>query len=911
MLRLDRRGFLRAMGLSAAAFSAACKRGPAEKAVPLASRAAAAPGGAVWYATTCGACSAGCGLLAKTRDARPIKLEGNPDHPTSRGGVCALGQASVLSLYDRDRARGPAMSGRAVTWEALDAHVRSQLARLTQEGKAIRLVVPPAIGPTAEAAVARFVAAYPTARVVRHEPAGERLSIAAAHAATHGLRAVPWYRFDKARVIASFGADFLGTWLSPVAFTSQRSINRGARHVQFEPHVSLTGSSADERVAIRPSQMIPALAGLCSRLLSARGQPAPELLTRFPEVPFASALERAAASLWEARGQCLVVCGSDDPAAQALANYANELLEAYGATVELASTHPEAAGLTTSELLSELESGHVAAAIFVGTNPAYEHPQGERIAQLLGSLELAVSTADRDDETAHAAGILAPDHHFIESWGDAISAPGVLAVRQPVVSPLWRTRHAFESLLRWSGAQVGFRELLAERWEREVYPRAREAAGCFESFWDRSLHDGFALVPAESAKPAFALDGLERLLRPAPARATALELALYQSVALRDGAAANNAWLQELPDPVAGTAWGHHAALSPARATALGVRDGDNVALNVEGRSITLPTRVVPGVHDEIIAVAVGYGRSRAGEIGNGVGANAWRLAGGRTFEGQPLVANRAPGDARMALSPELGIAAGPASRPSARAALRPASFEPAPERERRWGLLIDLDACTGCGACVVSCQAENNIPAVGPEESRRGRTMHWLRLEPRLGADGRASRQPMLCMHCASAPCESACPVLASVHSPEGLSEQIYARCTGTRYCAAACPIKARRFNWIDHERDPVERLVLNPDLVVRGRGVMEKCSLCAHRIEEARAKARAEGRDVADGELATACQQSCPAQAIYFGDLLDPRSRISLATKGREVLVLVPRLDLDPAVRFLARRGGGSRRG
>ncbi len=945
----SRRDFFKVMGLSATAAMVACQRAPVQKVVPYVARPdEVTPGLALWYASTCNGCSAQCGLLLKTRDGRPIKVEGNDEHPVSRGGVCSVGQASVLSLYDASRSRFPAVSTQRASWADVDAGVVAGLKGATEAGKAIRVVLPWVMGPTAEAALKRFLAAYPTARTVRYEALGELAAIGDAYRVTHGARVVPDYRFDQAKVIVSFGADFLGTWVSPVAFTRQYTEARDAagkremaRHYQVEPLMTLTGAAADRRFPVAPSDMAPALGGLVRRLAQKAGREVPGLASLPAPSLEAAALDELADALWAAKERALVVCGGDDVASQVLAATANALLGSEGTTVSVADGVPlDAQALSYGELLAELKAGAVGAVLFLGVNPAYADPRGEELAALLKDVPVTVATNDRLDETATLARFHAPDSTPLESWGDAEPRRGVLSLRQPAVSPLHGTRAVVESLLQWAGAPQAHYDFLRARWEAEVFPKAATAGQDFTAFWDDAVRRGVVTVAAPVAQAAaFRMEGLEGALSGAAKPAGEWELVLYPTVAVRDGAPANNAWLQEVADPVTKATWGNPALIAPARAKALGLEDGAVVRVKAGGRTVELPVLVQAGVHPSVIAVAVGYGRTRAGRVADGIGANGYPLAAvvdGRVRRAVPGVAVAATGEkqplaltqthhrlegrphvreaelAAFLANPRAGneVAGGHGGGPDK----HPLNIWSGHEyKGHRWAMAVDLSACTGCSACVVSCQAENNIPSVGRDEVLRRREMHWMRIDRYYEGDEanpRVVHQPMLCQHCENAPCETVCPVLATVHSSEGLNQQVYNRCVGTRYCANNCPTKVRRFNWFDYKHDePLERMVLNPDVVVRSRGVMEKCSLCVQRVQEAKATANREGRPLKDGDVQTACQQSCPAKAIHFGDLNDPDSRVAKLAKDGRAFRLLEELNIGSSITYLTKiRNTGS---
>ncbi|MCY1020958.1 TAT-variant-translocated molybdopterin oxidoreductase [Pyxidicoccus sp. MSG2] len=944
----SRRDFFKVMGLSAAAAMVACQRAPVQKIIPYVSRPdEVTPGLSLWYASTCNGCSAQCGVLLKTRDGRPIKVEGNDEHPVSKGGVCAVGQASVLSLYDASRARFPSLSCQRTAWAALDGKVKEGLRQATESGMPIRVVLPWVMGPTAEAAVKRFLATYPTARTVRYEPLGELAAIGDAHRVTHGVRVVPDYRFENAKVIASFGADFLGTWVSPVAFTRQYTEARDAAgkrdmalHYQVEPVLTLTGAAADRRFVVSPSDVTPALADLVRRLARKAERAVPAVASVAAPALEETALEELAEALWAQRGRALVVAGGDDVAAQVLANTANALLGNEGNTVSVADgVALDADALTYGELLSELRAGGVGAVLFLGVNPAYADPRGDELAALLKSVLLTVATNDRLDETASLMRFHAPDVTGLESWGDAEPRRGVLSLRQPAVAPLHDTRPLVESLLLWAGAPRSHYDFLRERWEAEVFPRAGVAGQDFSAFWDDAVRRGVVMLPATPvAAPAFREDGLAKALAGVARASVDWELVLYPTVALRDGALANNGWLQEVPDPITKVTWGNPACIAPARAKALGLSDGDVVRVRSGAKTVEVPVLIQAGTHPSVIAVPVGYGRTRAGRIADGIGANGYPLAtvvGGQsrravpgvtvesTGERQPLALtqtyNRLDGRPHVREAELAAFLANPRAGNEEHEAhggndKHPLSIWSGHEyKGHRWALAVDLSACTGCSACVVSCQAENNIPSVGRDEVLRSREMHWMRIDRYYAGDEanpQVVHQPMMCQHCENAPCETVCPVLATVHSSEGLNQQVYNRCVGTRYCANNCPTKVRRFNWFDYKHDePLERMVLNPDVVVRSRGVMEKCSMCVQRVQEAKASANREGRALRDGDVQTACQQSCPAKAIHFGDLNDSGSAVAKLAKDGRAFRLLEELNIGSSITYLTKiRNTGS---
>jgi len=968
---LGRRSFLKAAGFSlAGTLAAGCQRGPVTRAIPFLNKPEEiTPGRATWYASTCGACSAACGLLVKNRDGRPIKLEGNPQHPLSRGGLCAVGQASVLGLYDSRRHRAPRRRGQPTSWEEIDREIVAGLDEVRRRGQRVRLLTGTIVSPTLGAAIDRFVGAFDDARHVTYDALSSS-AILEAHDRTHGVRTLPHYRFDRAEVIVGVQADFLGTWIAPVEFThgwrDGRSLEgtppRCSYHVQAESILTVTGSKADRRHRIAPADTGLLLRHLAVRVAERSG--AAVALGPLPAPPIpAEELDELAARLSATRGRSLVVCGNQSVDDQVLVNLVNQWLGNYAAdaTIDLAerpSFQRQGLDRDLRRLLDEMEEGAVGALFVIGADPASDLPAFAAFSSLARKVPLTVSLAGAPDETSEACAYVCPDHHPLESWGDAEPIAGIVSVSQPVIHPLGGTRSVLESLARWQGAaEASAYDLVRSHWETAVYPRARTDE-TFQAFWDRTVHDGVrTLPPGPRAVPSFvtnAADTIAPFAPAAPRQANQLALVLYSTVGLLDGRHANNPWLHELPDPISKVTWDNYACVSPATAARLGLSEGDVVRLEaaVGGagtHTVELPVYVQPGQHDEVVAVALGYGR-RGTDRFAGIGPQ-WLDAAPTTGDNglvgvsvSPFIELReatlryatrtvtiaATGRTRQLATTQRHhsiIEPRRVSPAGARQIVRETTVsglrsqeEPRPpehEREdlwpddhpytgRRWGLVIDLHACTGCSACVVACQVENNIPVVGRDEVRRQREMHWLRID-RYFTDAAEEvdvvHQPMLCQHCANASCETVCPVLATVHSEEGLSQQVYNRCVGTRYCANNCPYKVRRFNWFTYARpDDRENLVLNPDVTVRTRGIMEKCSLCAQRLQEAKIEAKRRGEPVGDGAVQTACEQSCPARAIVLGDLNDPTSRIASLVKDDRYFQVLEELNERPGIGYLA---------
>jgi molybdopterin-containing oxidoreductase family iron-sulfur binding subunit len=965
----SRRDLLRLAGFAfASAAFAGCQRPAARHAVTYVTAPdELIPGRSYDYASICGGCTAGCGVLVKNRDGRPIKLEGNPDHPLSRGGLCAVGQASILGLYDQERLRQPLHNSEPAAWSDVDQAIVTKLGEIRKNKGAVRFLTGAALGPTTRAALRSFLDTFSNARHIVHD----LLSCSAildAHTQTHGVHALPHYRLDQAEVIVGFDADFLGTWISPVEFTAVYQAGRrleGAEprfsyHVHFESLLSLTGAKADQRFCVAPGELAGIINYLAARVAKLAGVALPDAAAQTP-LANAAFLDHLADLLGQHQGRSLILCGSQDQGLQVLVNYLNHTLGNYGTTLDLARPSYQRADndRELQVLLQEMRAGKVDALFICNSNPAHDLPGGEAVAEDLKRIPLLVSLAPRLDETARLAQYVCPEHHYLESWNDAEPVKGVLSVAQPAMNPLGQTRSLLESLAAWSGKPRSAYEQIREHWEKEVFPR-QTGRLAFAEFWDRTLHDGHASITSKIVK----LDAYKPATVPfvmnIPGRIQEdQDLILYAKIGMPDSCHAYNPWLHELPDPISKVTWDNYACLSSAAAARLGVSDGDMVRLEATGgestpHTLEVPAFIQPGMHDQAVGVALGYGSvlsKRFANIGPSwlearptvgpnrmVGTNAapmiawvgygllyqrtgiritktgvqYPLASTQSYYGIKVPKHlEVPGIERPPVIREITLAAYKQELPHTAHAHTDENKEDLwpddhPEGSVRWGMTIDLSRCTGCSACVVACQVENNIPVVGKDEIRRQREMHWIRIdryytERENGVD--VALQPMLCQHCGNAPCEVVCPVLATVHSDDGLNQQVYNRCVGTRYCANNCPYKVRRFNWFDYAHDDqLQNLVLNPDVTVRSRGVMEKCTFCVQRIQEARIAAGGNGQLPADGQIQTACQQSCPAQAIVFGNLNDPDSRVArLAGSPRNYQVL-GELNVKPSVNYLA---------
>ena len=955
----SRRSFLKAAGFSVAGvLLAACSRAPVEKAIPLLN----APqdivaGKAYWYASTCAGCQAGCGILAKTRDGRPIKIEGNPQHPLSEGGICAVGQAMVLGLYDSRRLQKPLRKGKPISWQDLDSKVN---ARLQQLGDEVYFLTGTITSPSTRAAIERFLSRYPRSKHVEYD-AISYSAIMDAHQRTHGRRVLPRYHFDQAEVIVSFDADFLGTWISPVEFTKAYTAGRKltgspprlSYHVQLEGRMSLTGSNADRRIKVTPSQSAAILTEVARKIaLKAANSQVPLLQSKTAADVDLDIVDDIADRLWSARGKSLLVCGQNDVELQRLVNFINHALGNYGKTVDISLPSYQWRGSDRAlvDLMNRMQAGQVKALFIADANPAYNLPNADEFIEALKGVPLTVTFSDHLDETAEQSEFVCPLNHALESWNDAEITEGLFSLTQPTIPLLGQTRSLRECLNVWLGNVRPDREILMDYWQKYIFPRQSKEQS-FQKFWDQSVHDGFAAVRTNPAPAsAFNFAAVSAPTLKSAAAKKEFELVLYPKIGILDGRHANNPWLQELPDPVTKATWDNYVSLSPATARARKLREGDIVKVSDGVNEVELPVQIQPGQHDGVLAIAVGYGRKgteRFTELspkwierkvneedkGQPVGRNAFPLARNigaalsflnsvsltKTGRFSPLALTQT--HQTITVPKKLGGQARDMVRETTLAKYlkdpRAGNHFEHPVLQlweqdfvykgHHWGMAIDLSRCTGCSACVISCQAENNVSVVGKDEVRRRREMHWIRIDRYYsGEEGDVSVmfQPVMCQHCDHAPCESVCPVLATVHSDEGINQQIYNRCVGTRYCANNCPYKVRRFNWFDYwKRGQKENLVLNPDITTRTRGVMEKCSLCVQRIQEAKAEAKRQGRPLADGDIKLACEQSCPADAIVFGDMNDPDSRIARLIEHPRHYRILEEMNFRPTVGYLTK--------
>lgn len=981
----SRRDFLKYLGFStaAAALAASCET-PVRKAIPYLNKPAdLVPGVADYYATTFVSDGEAVPVVAKVRDGRPIKLEGNTLSNFTKGGTSAKVQAAVLDLYDTSRQRFPMANGNAVSWQQLDTQVAQALAG----AGTVVLLTSTVNSPSTRQVINEFIARYPGSRHVQYD-AISCSGMLLANEATYGKRSLPQYQFENANVVVSLGADFLGTWIDPItfqrAFSATRKVTAShpqmSKHYQFESMLSMTGANADMRYTHKPSETGLVAAALLSAVNTGSA-------TGISNAKLKAGIEKAAADLKAAGGAALVVSGSNNVNVQIVVNAINEAIGANGKTINWGVNNQTKQGVDSefATLVAAMEAGRVGALVVNDVNPVYNYFDSKRFADALKKVRVSVALSYKVDETAELCKFVAPVHHFLESWGDAEPYTGHVSMLQPTISPLFSTRQFEESLLKWSGNSSNYENYFRNFWMSKV--------GGAETF-NKALQDGII----QSASMAVASGGFNggpvaaasSALAAAP-KGSAVELVLYQNVAMNDGRQANNPWLQELPDPITKACWDNYVMVSTKfgrevldidlsksrQADEYEVHpDKPLVSVKVGNKEVTLPALIVPGMNDDTIAIAVGYGRSSAAaddtakKIGRavvGAGKNVFGFASynGTTIDLMAPAAtiSKAEGSYKVAQNQTHNSYEGRHNvvqeityaeyqkNPQAILDDRARELEPwgglekfesegtlYPTYDRpgaKWGMSIDLNACFGCGACVVACNAENNVPVVGKNEVLRFHDMHWMRIDryftgnPNDPDSIQTIFQPMLCQHCDNAPCENVCPVAATTHSSEGINQMIYNRCIGTRYCANNCPYKVRRFNWADYTgadsfednqpkegvgalneavfmmNDDLTRMVLNPDVTVRSRGVMEKCTFCVQRQQEGKLKAKKENRTLAEEDSSVACAQACPANAITFGNVNNRESMINkVRADGKNRLYFVlEQIHTLPNISYMAK--------
>ncbi len=972
--QLSRRDFLKWTGLTTAATTlASCWEVPVRKAIPyFIQPEESIPGVAVHYATAYFDGEEFASLLVRTREGRPIKVEPHPKAPFN--ATSAKIQGSLFNLYDHRRLDSPLNKGEKVSWEKALKDTKVILDSVKENGK-VRIVTPTIISPATKQLLSEFLSSFSDAKHIQYDVVSFS-ALLDAHEKAFGKRVIPDYRIDKAKVVLGVEADFLGGWLSAGEMARRYGAARRVTkqspemllHLQAESRYSLTGSNADYRYKLQVGEHLPFIIGLYNEIAKKTDSGLPTVAVSLSE-DLKKYVEEVSEKLLSAPGYALVLYGPNDLKGQMFAVAINYLLGAYDsglADIEKPLYIRQGSDHEFFELVDEMNKGQVDVLILYDVNPAYDYAYPEVFAEALKKVKHVITLADKNHETGQLSEWVLPSSVPYESWRDYLPKEGVYFIAQPVFTGLYNAKQFEDILLAWLGQDQNFYTYLKNFWTNNIYPLYGEQKDP-ESLWQTTVHDGYFMLK-RSATQGEQQDGTQEDSMQADwsqyvNEASSIEspelsspaVYLYEPI-IGTGRYSNNAWLQETPDPLTKVVWDNFVAVGPAFARENGYKTGDLVRVSLMKGSgtytVELPIVVQPGIAKGVYAIAVGYGRTADGKVAQ-TGKNAfpfaslvkqggkyyvlWITSGvkvektGQTYkivstqehfnlEGRPIVRettleewkeNPWSGNEERADTEKIKK-------------LRKTTFYPEREFVQHWDMVIDLSLCIGCGACVVACDNENNVPVVGKEEVSRVHEMHWMRIDLYYSGDPEnpdAVYQPMLCQHCDHAPCENVCPVAATNSSVDGINQMAYNRCIGTRYCANNCPYKVRRFNWYDYtgadsfplnekivEDGPFandkNRLILNPDVVVRSRGVMEKCSFCIQRIQEAKLKAKAEGRKIRDGEIKTACQAACPTGAIQFGDGADKSTKVAqLIESDERIYYVLEELHTLPSVAYMTK--------
>ncbi len=974
----NRRDFLKYVGFSTAAASLAACEGPVIKSIPYVVKPDnIIPGVANFYATTIANGFDFASILVKTREGRPIKIENNTDAKIG-GSANARVQASVLSLYDSTRLQGPTFNGEPIAWGDLDVAVKAKLAALKNSGKKIALLTQTYASPSTSKLISEFKEVYGNVDHIAYDAISEDAALSAFEA-KYGERALADYNFGNAEIIVSFGADFLGDWQGggyDSDYAKGRIPKNGkmSKHVQFEANMSLTGANADKRVPLTPSQQKVALAYFYGKLsgTSVGGD--------LPEAAKAS-LDSLAAQVLKNKSKSVVVTGIDDINAQTLVLAINEMLasEAFEPTAPKYVRQGNVAAV--NGLLADMKAGKVGALLMDGVNPAYSLPNASDFVEGVKSVDLTLAFSTNRNETTEVVQYVGAANHYLESWGDAQLKKGHYSLMQPTIKELFDTRQLQGALLQWMGSDKSYYDYIKETWSAGIL-----AGGD----WSQALHDGVfvvnstngedvvesAVADGESVSSTVPLASVVKAL--SGATGNGMELTLYSKVGMGDGQQASNPWLQEFPDPITRVSWDNYVTVSKADAEKLGLvnenvadggLDGSYVKLTVDGVALDgVPVIIQPGQAPGSIGLSFGYGKAVGMKSEMQTGVNAYKLY--KDFSNIQSVSIEKTGGMHEFACVQLHKTLMGRGDIIKETTLEIFNTKDAKEWNvvpvvsldhqevpatsvdlwdsfdrsigHHFNLSIDLNACTGCGACVIACHAENNVPVVGKAEVRKSRDMHWLRIDRyysseetfaqddtkkeefdglfgdkgSLGGFGemedpsanpQVAFQPVMCQHCNHAPCETVCPVAATSHGRQGQNHMAYNRCVGTRYCANNCPYKVRRFNWFlynendefdYHMNNDLGKMVINPDVTVRSRGVMEKCSMCIQKTQKTILDAKRDGRTVKDGEFQTACSAACSSGAMVFGDVNDAESEVAELKESNRMYHLLEHIGTKPNV-------------
>ena len=919
------------------------------------------PGKANYYASTCNGCSQSCGILVKTREGRPIKIDGNPDHPINKGKICSKGQASILNLYDPERLKEPKISGRKTDWLNADKEIISLLENSKKNNKQIAIITSEVVSPTIKKLFDDFQSKYPSTKIYQIDLVSDKLR-REAWFESYGNYNYPSIKFDEANVILSLDSDLLGNEGSFIENMQKYSKKREVvdklnfnRLYVAEGRLSATGMMADYRMAIPTDKQYQFVMMLIKELLKSGSalNLNNDVIKKINEAVIDIKVDEKKIShliqdLNANRGKSIIYAG--DTLSKDVHVDVNLLNEILGNSVlyDYSSSHNSFYSYAKTDELNKLVDSmnkrEIDIVINFDTNPVFILPGDYGFEAALKKVSGSISLIESENETSAVCKYVLPVNNQLESWGDANARTGVYSLQQPVISPIFNTRQKEAVILNWlsgdpnSYTEDVYHKYLINSFNVNIYSKVKNSAD-EKTFWYSALHDGVVTFKEENKNSNFITSSFLSTNYLSDNKGFTLHLS--DSYFVGDGKFANNGWLQEVPHPVSKVSWDNYASISPSLAKELNVEMNDLVELSSNGRKLTLPVVVQPGVAEKTINVELGYGRTVIGEVGKNVGFNAINLMS-KNSSGSPFVltnvsVNKVSGTHKLVSTQEHhslddtfvkdfhrirkiiqeGTVEGYTKDPKFLHHEKHEVFGITREHKYtgvKWAMSIDLNKCTSCTACVTSCNVENNIPVVGKDQVDRGREMQWMRIDRYYSGtpdDPIVSNQPMLCQHCDNAPCENVCPVNATNHSPDGLNQMAYNRCVGTRYCSNNCPYKVRRYNFFDfrdhfedeYYQNNLTALVNNPEVTVRSRGVMEKCTFCIQRIMEARSDAITEGRELKGSDVTTACQQACPTNAIVFGDMNDPESKISKLREHNLAYHVLEELNVKPNVTYIAK--------
>lgn len=966
MSGLSRRKFLALLGASAALAGTACTdyRDKGEI-VPYNNKPEEITVGKPnYYSSTCTACANACGILIKTREGRPIKVDGNPDHPVNKGKICARGQANILNLYDPERLKTPLLGRNSVfneiSWKDADDVIIKSLA--SANGKEIAIITNPVISPTTLKVLEDFKQKYPTTKIYSYSFFNQDVKNSAWQK-TFGSPKYPLVKWNEAKIIVSLESDFLGTDGNKVEnsrlFAQGRDVDSKTfnRLYCIDSTLTITGNNADYRLRLAPEAQFEFVMSLMNEL-SSKGVLGLSINTSgYSLNGFADkynlkkkVLDHLVKDLAANKGKAIIDAGSSLPENVHIA--VNLLNEALGNSLMFRTDSSPVSLMENSTLkdfetlVQNMNNGNVAAVIHFNCNPVYHLPNDYGYKKALSKVENVVTLSERENETTFESKFILPINHNFESWGDAKTRTGIISLLQPVINPINKTREKESILLTWingksdSYNETLYHQYLMKNWESSIYPSLNSKID-FKRFWFGALHDGVVLTN-DSASFTKSYNASVINLLTNTTSANGFTVVIKENYNVGDGSFSHNGWMQELPHPVSKISWDNYAALSEKTCKELGVKNNDVIEIKVKDRKLTLPVFMQAGSADNVVVIESGFGRTNSGTVANDVGFNVNQLMSKSNgisnwiYTGAEI--NKANGTYNLASSQEhhafdeqkiqdlhksrkiiqQGTVAGYLKNPEfikqQHEGELQSVYDHYPYTGVKWGMAIDLNKCTGCGDCVVACNVENNVPVVGKDQVLKSREMQWLRIDRYYSGnpdEPEVSLQPMLCQHCDQAPCENVCPVVATNHSPDGLNQMVYNRCVGTRYCSNNCPYKVRRFNFFnfrDHFRDsyqdnPILALMHNPEVTVRSRGVMEKCTFCVQRISEAKADATHEKRNLKGSDVTTACQDSCGSNAIYFGDINNKEEEFYKYRNHELGYYVLEELNIKPNVTYIAK--------